>query len=355
MWWYSICIPNQEKRLRGSTGTKDKAIAKSIENTMRLAVKRQIPADKLHNMIDVLLGVEQQKINKISFEDAWYSYESHLKTSGKIISPRVIRDQKSILTRLQKWIAENRPTITHINDINKQVATDFSIDLQKHGLKSKTRRNLITYLSTIFNTIAMIYEDINNPFKAIVPTVIDSKIGQPFSLSDENNILELTQNKYHDWYIACMIARNTGLRYSDITQLQWDNIDFSTNTIRTEPSKTKRHQIKVIIPLTNILIEILKHEKDKNISEYILPRFARLTAIMRDPSFKMILNECEIDSTLYTFHSWRHTFRTRLSEAGVSDDIAKRLGGWTNDKTAQRYDHAERLDELRDAIEKSSR
>lgn len=53
----------------------------------------------------------------------------------------------------------------------------------------------------------------------------------------------------------------------------------------------------------------------------------------------------------YTFHSWRHTFRTRLSEAGVADDTAKRLGGWTEDATAALYDHADRIPEIRAALE----
>jgi hypothetical protein len=42
-----------------------------------------------------------------------------------------------------------------------------------------------------------------------------------------------------------------------------------------------------------------------------------------------------------------------MSEAGVSDDLAKRLGGWTEDTTAARYDHAERVEELRAAVEKA--
>ena len=42
-----------------------------------------------------------------------------------------------------------------------------------------------------------------------------------------------------------------------------------------------------------------------------------------------------------------------MSEAGVSDDLAKRLGGWTEDTTAARYDHAERIAELRAAVEKA--
>ena len=71
-------------------------------------------------------------------------------------------------------------------------------------------------------------------------------------------------------------------------------------------------------------------------------------------AFAEVLKAAGLDGKGYTFHSWRHTFRTRLSEAGVSDDLAKRLGGWTEDATAARYDHAERLEELRAAVEKAS-
>jgi integrase len=69
-------------------------------------------------------------------------------------------------------------------------------------------------------------------------------------------------------------------------------------------------------------------------------------------AFAGILTAAEVGEG-YTFHSWRHTFRTRLSEAGVSDDLAKRLGGWTEDATAARYDHAERVEEMRAAVEKA--
>ena len=68
-----------------------------------------------------------------------------------------------------------------------------------------------------------------------------------------------------------------------------------------------------------------------------------------------VLKEAKLDGKGYTFHSWRHTFRTRLSEAGVSDDLAKRLGGWTEDATAARYDHAERVEELRAAVRRATR
>jgi len=79
----------------------------------------------------------------------------------------------------------------------------------------------------------------------------------------------------------------------------------------------------------------------------------RIRGFLLSCRFSHILKKAKVDVEAHTFHSWRHTFRTRLSEAGVSDDLAKRLGGWTEDATAARYDHAERVEELRAAVEKA--
>ena len=51
--------------------------------------------------------------------------------------------------------------------------------------------------------------------------------------------------------------------------------------------------------------------------------FAPFGAFGRTGAFAEVLNAAKLDGKGYTFHSWRHTFRTRLSEAGVSDDLAR--------------------------------
>ena len=38
----------------------------------------------------------------------------------------------------------------------------------------------------------------------------------------------------------------------------------------------------------------------------------------------------------------------------MSSDLAKRLGGWTQDATVQRYDHADMTEEIRRALESTS-
>ena len=89
--------------------------------------------------------------------------------------------------------------------------------------------------------------------------------------------------------------------------------------------------------------------------KYVLPEFAKIyPGDPEDCTFSEILKAAGVDDPTITFHSWRHTFRTRLAEAGVSDDLAKRLGGWTQDATVKRYDHADKTEEIRRALESPS-
>ena len=68
-------------------------------------------------------------------------------------------------------------------------------------------------------------------------------------------------------------------------------------------------------------------------------------------NFKEVLDAAGVTGDGYTFHSWRHTMRSRLGEAGADMETAKRLLGHTSDAMSLHYDHAEHLDELRAAVE----
>ena len=111
-----------------------------------------------------------------------------------------------------------------------------------------------------------------------------------------------------------------------------------------------------MLPLTTTLrAAIEKAWKERTESDFVLPKHAAVYPHVRRVEgpgpYVAILEKAGLAGKGYTFHSWRHTFRTRLSEAKVSSELAKKLGGWTVDKTAERYDHAERVEELRAAVE----
>ena len=144
-----------------------------------------------------------------------------------------------------------------------------------------------------------------------------------------------------------------------MARLKWEDVDLAAGVIRHTPPKTKWHNITVVIPLAKILLDEFKTARaDDPKATHVLPLHEKAYQYRKLKSgpgaFVEVLKAAKVDDSQYTFHSWRHTFRTRLSEAGVSDDLAKRLGGWTEDATAARYDHAERVEELRAAVEKAN-
>ena len=119
------------------------------------------------------------------------------------------------------------------------------------------------------------------------------------------------------------------------------------------PIKTKRFGIDITNPINSALMPVMEALVKRG-GEYLFPEHAAAYPRFDKVSpFRDVLEAAKVTGEGHTFHSWRHTFRTRLSEAGVSDDLAKRLGGWTEDATAARYDHAERVEELRAAVEKA--
>ena len=140
----------------------------------------------------------------------------------------------------------------------------------------------------------------------------------------------------------------------DVAMLEWKDVDIEKGIIKTKPIKTQGYGITVEVPMVKILWDTMRKLYRKG-RKYVLPSFA--SAYPNSPdgyAFSEVLKAAGVTDPTITFHSWRHTFRTRLAEAGVSNDLAKRLGGWTQDATVQRYDHADKTEEIRRALESTS-
>jgi integrase len=346
-WWVAVYVPGSRSRyVRTSTRTEDKAKAKAVEQTIGLAMRRTAPAEHLHALIDALLGQSATRGTPIG--GIWDAYERAYRIGGRTVADKTLGRRKGAVMRLEAWIMKMRPRITHVKDIDRSTAADYAEDLRKSGAKSKTRRNVISELTTVWKALQATQE-ISNHWGGVAPDVTDSKTGQSFSRDQESRLFRAADAAGHDWGMMCRLARCTGLRYGDIAGLTAEDVDRPASAIRLTPAKTLRHKIAVTLPIPEKIFALIKDKPGPLFPE----AFSCLPRQMSKHPFSRVLSEAGLAGAGYTFHSWRHTFRTRLSEAGVSDDIAKRLGGWTQDKTAERYDHADRLEELRKAVEKA--
>ena len=370
-WWFQLWTP-ERKRVRRSTGTEDRAQAAIIEQTFVMAYGKMSTPDKLHAMLDAVCGTSRKGL---PLEEVWPTYVKWLETSGKKNEEVTLRTRRTALVRLTAWTKDNWPSAKTAEAVDRAVAAAFATSLAAEGTKGKTRSNIIGDLCTVWEALRRGMDDLKNPWPLVRPSAHDSERGKPFTRDQEKAVFAAAEKAGGGWHLACLLARHTGLRYSSVARLKWGEIDLGKGLIRHTPPKTARHAIEVLIPLVQPLKEALEQAKAARAGAEPPTRPEKATASMRPldarhvlplhaacyphpqlsggpGAFAGILTAAEVGEG-YTFHSWRHTFRTRLSEAGVSDDLAKRLGGWTEDATAARYDHAERVEEMRAAVEKA--
>lgn len=353
-WWYSV-RDGKGGHIRGSTGTENKEIAESISNAVRSARKRLLPADRLHAVIDALLGAS--KPESLTLAAVWAEYARHVAKTGKVLAKTTVDKRRLAVTRFAEWAKDHRPACASAEDVDRACASAYAEYLANQGTKGKTRANILSDLGTVWVGLMTMRDGVTaNPWKLFVPETNDSERLEAFTQEQETAILKAADNAGNGWGLACRIARYTGLRYGDIAMLTWDRIDLDGGWISLAPSKTARHGIAVRVPIVTQLDAALRAALAHRGLEtsFVLPVHARVyprTHASNGPGlFSQVLESAKLNVRGFTFHSWRHTFRTRLAEAGVSNDLAKRLGGWTEDTTAARYDHAERAAELRAAV-----
>jgi len=142
----------------------------------------------------------------------------------------------------------------------------------------------------------------------------------------------------------------TGLRHSEILQLRWQNIDTSGRSITVYGSKTDQTRY---LPLTDSLFAIITRQKKRD--QFIFNQGGQIT-----PKFyAMLKRACEAVGIAYgsnvpngfVLHSARHTFVTRLLQAGVDLATVQSLSGHSDRTMALHYAHATEQSK-RDAMSK---
>lgn len=125
-------------------------------------------------------------------------------------------------------------------------------------------------------------------------------------------------------YAMTLIALDTGMRRGEITTERWEDIDLSQKTLFVTHSKTPEGEMREI-PLTNRLYEFLRAHRAA--SGLVIDFKGRGVRIVKR-SWKTALKKAGIRHI--RFHDLRHTFNTRLMEAGVLQEVRMALMGHAN-------------------------
>jgi integrase len=137
---------------------------------------------------------------------------------------------------------------------------------------------------------------------------------------------------------------DTGLRTNEAMALKWEHVGLTPKTgaslgwvqvIEGKSDAAKRH-----VPLTERAHKILKEIKKTSKSPYVFPATdgGMQSRHVPSASFRVLRDAMKLPKDC-VLHSSRHTFCTRLGEAGVDSFTLKALAGHSSVKISEKYVH----------------
>jgi integrase len=146
-----------------------------------------------------------------------------------------------------------------------------------------------------------------------------------------------------------LFALNTGLRQDELLSLEWSRVSLLRKTILIQETKNGKPKT---LPLNRIALDVInersKIKSIKNDLVFFDSNGKKINPHSLRTSFYRVMRKAGIKD--FRFHDLRHTFATRLAQAGVDLYKISKLLGHKDIKMTQRYAH-HCSDSLRDGVE----
>lgn len=166
---------------------------------------------------------------------------------------------------------------------------------------------------------------------------------QILSVAEEQQVLAAASGHIRKMII---LALDTGMRRGELTSQRWEDIDLTRKLLFVTHSKTPEGESREI-PLSGRIVSFLSAETNRK-GLVITYQDEAVRIVKR--TWKTALKNAGIRHV--RFHDLRHTFNTRLMEAGVLQEVRMALMGHSSgSKVHATYTHIE-LPVKREAIRK---
>jgi integrase len=186
--------------------------------------------------------------------------------------------------------------------------------------------------------MAVDYEEIGlNPCRKVEMLPENNQRTRHLSFEEEDRLFAALTGAREYLRSLITVAIYAGPRRGELLKLRWANVDFHLNIINFTETKTNKDRSVPIEPIVRqALLDLQANATD---DEYIFTNpdtGTRYNDI--EKAFSAACREAAI--THFTFHDLRHTFGTRLANAGVDVVKIKELMGHASIVTTMRYIHA---------------
>lgn len=338
VWWMRF---NYEgKQVRKSTETTDKKLAEKIFHKVMTLIaegkwfEKPVHSDKtIGNLLD--------------------KYVKEHSTPNK--APNTVKSDMAMVNEMKAFFG-----VTLLKDVTPSLISAYKTKCRDKGLAPATINHRRTLLRHAFNLAIREWQWCQeNPVERVSRERVSNSRDRWLTFEEERTLLECcvlhptrkdnkTESTY--WMQEIVIfALNTGMRQDEILSLEWPNADLFRRTVLVVKSKNGE---KRTVPMNQRVFELLKEKaKGKHVNNNFVFSSEAGTKILRRNLLRAFYNARDRAKIKdFTFHDLRHTFATRLAQAGIDLYMISKLLGHKDIKMTQRYSH-HCPDSLRSGVE----
>jgi integrase len=323
VWWYEFQF--QGAVIRESTGLTNKDAARGVE------------IDRKHELRTARAGITE-RIRVPIFSVA---AEQWLKSRKPDWSPKMHVIESTSIKHLTPAFGKRLLT-----DISADDVAVYRADRLEHGAAPKTVSLELGSLRALLR-----HYDLDGTWMRIKKKIRfdkGEKLGRCISTAEESALLsECRKSRSRSLYTAVVIALQACLRYSEIRQLRWQQVDLGRRVITVGKSKSDAGEGRAV-PMTRSLYETLRiwaaQFPERKLNHCVFPHekygqpkrgetMGKVYAIdVTRPigTFKYAWRDARKRAGVQCrFHDLRHTGCTRMLDAGVPHPVVAEIMGWS--------------------------
>jgi len=302
-YWIQFTDQNGE-RIQRSAGTSDKQQAQELHDKLK---------------------AESWRVKKLGDKPRYTWQEAVIRYISENEGQRSLKTTKEVLRYLHNHLADKK-----LDEINRSVVDAIKQHKKNTGVSNSTVNRTLTVLRAILNA-AKSWEWVDS-----VPIV------QLFTV-DSTRVRWLTQeelqrllNELPEHLRALMrFSVATGLRASNVTALQWSQVDMLRRCAWIHPEQAKAKKA-IAVPLNDEALVVIREQIGKHLT-YIFTYKGNPIKQAGSKAWRKALKRAGIND--FRYHDLRHTWASYHRMNGTPIDVIKDLGGWASFDMVFRYAH----------------
>jgi integrase len=232
-----------------------------------------------------------------------------------------------------------------MKDISPLMLEKLKRDLKRKELSPTTVHQVLTLIRSIFRKSVTwgLYEG-QIPTESIKFPKLDNKRLRFLTHNEADRLLEALKEKSQQVYNQSLLALFCGLRFSEIANLTWADIDLPNEIIQIRDAKGGSRQSFINEPVKDMLTALQENIKYKK-NNLLFPDKKRKRQAHISRSFWKTVKELGFNKGVtdkrynVSFHTLRHSFASWLAIQGTSLYEIKELMGHKSIEMTERYAH----------------